>query len=495
MEGGLNTTDNDMPKRVGHLYEQLSDWSNIVDAEKVTTSGRLKNTGVARHVKNRWYNLVTLQHRIEDGSMRTDEYSHETRISGQDKIRDIAKLLFHPNHIWHRLLTMVPTPRMEKAMIYHTYASRKGKGQIKAALHLRDYLDAHKDDAIWYGQGDFIKYYDSMWHSFLRCAMERHIKDKRFMDAFMEPFERFSGNGKGIPLGINPSQLSGNVMLMPFDRYATQEVGCKGYLRYLDDFVFFGRTKEEVEEKMAMLESYVSSIGLSLHTPKIRRVDSGLDMLGYVYYGDGRMWWRESNKKKWLRRRKGVKNPKRRRDIDAAAWAMLKWCGWHGKELFEKVTGRRVAVKDGKYRLDMSIRLKDSGIRINERTDSEGRPFIDRPKIGMGMVIGKSVTVTRWIKGIRTSQGEGRYSLEVLFMGSYYKLIVNSVDIKHLVDEMERAGVTRFTTVFYDKGGLKYSYRDDDTAIDEMHGKAVEERDGKMVYASTGEEVELINNL
>ena len=302
MEGGLNTTDNNMPKRVGHLYEQLSDWSNIVDAEKVTTSGRLKNTGVARHVKNRWYNLVTLQHRIEDGSMRTDEYSHETRISGQD-------------------------------------------------------------------------------------------------------------------------------------------------------------------------------------------------MLGYVYYGDGRMWWRESNKKKWLRRRKGVKNPKRRRDIDAAAWAMLKWCGWHGKELFEKVTGRRVAVKDGKYRLDMSIMLKDSGIRINERTDSEGRPFIDRPKIGMGMVIGKSVTVTRWIKGIRTSQGEGRYGLEVLFMGSYYKLIVNSVDIKHLVDEMERAGVTRFTTVFYDKGGLKYSYREDDTAIDEMHGKAVEERDGKMVYASTGEEVELINNL
>ena len=49
--------------------------------------------------------------------------------------------------------------------------------------------------------------------------------------------------------------------------------------------------------------------------------------------------------------------------------------------------------------------------------------------------------------------------------------------------------------MFYDKGGLKYSYREDDTAIDEMHGKAVEERDGKMVYASTGEEVELINNL
>ena len=57
------------------------------------------------------------------------------------------------------------------------------------------------------------------------------------------------------------------------------------------------------------------------------------------------------------------------------------------------------------------------------------------------------------------------------------------------------AGRTRFATVFYDKSGLKYSYREDDTAIDEMHGKSVEERDGKMVYASTGEEVELINNL
>lgn len=137
----------------------------------------------------------------------------------------------------------------------------------------------------------------------------------------------------------------------------------------------------------------------------------------------------------------------------------------------------------------MGIQLNNSGIRRTERTDANGRPFIDKPKISMSMVLEKPVEVIRWVKGIKTSQGENRYGLEIAFMGDKYKLIVNSCDIKTLVDDMETANITRFKTVFYDKGGLHYSYREEQTEILEVMKRRVEERDGKAVFCDTGEAV------
>ena len=101
-------------KRTGYVYEQMAVWENIVEAEKVSTRRKMRNPGVLRHVGNRWNNLVEIQHMVLEGRMRTDEYQHEKRISGQDKLRDIAKLHFHPSHIEHQLLTMAGDRRIAR---------------------------------------------------------------------------------------------------------------------------------------------------------------------------------------------------------------------------------------------------------------------------------------------------------------------------------------------------------------------------------------------
>ena len=137
----------------------------------------------------------------------------------------------------------------------------------------------------------------------------------------------------------------------------------------------------------------------------------------------------------------------------------------------------------------MGVLLSKAGIKRTERTDANGRPFIDKPKISMSMVLGKPVEITRWVKGIKTSQGENRYGLEIVFMGGVYKLIVNSCDIKTLVDDMEIAHVTRFKTVFYDKGGLHYSYHEESTEILEVNNRRIEERGGATVYCDSGDKV------
>ena len=93
-------------KRVGHIYEQMAVWENIVEAEKVSTKRKTSNFGVKQHIKRRWQNLIEIQQMVLNHRMKTSEYRHERLISGQDKMRDIAKLHFHPSHIEHQLLTL-----------------------------------------------------------------------------------------------------------------------------------------------------------------------------------------------------------------------------------------------------------------------------------------------------------------------------------------------------------------------------------------------------
>lgn len=475
-------------KRVGYIYEQMADWDTIVEAEAVSTKRKSDNLGVKRHKKQRIKNLVEIQQSVLNRTMRTSEYKHEQRISGQDKMRDIAKLHFHPSHIQHQLLTMIADRRIDRALIRHTYASRKGYGQILAALQIHKNIRQNKDTFIWYAQGDICKYYDSMPHALLRRNLERLFKDKEFINAFMEPFERFSDSGKSIPLGIRPSQEAGNIGLMGLDRLATEEEKCQGYLRYLDDFVFFGRTKGEVKRKMKRLRKYLESLGFKMHEPKIHRVIEGLDMMGFVFYGTRNdMYWRKSNKRRWLRRRSKVTNPKRLRELDDAAWGMLKWGNTHCKRLFHIKTGDKRQYKK------MGIKLDKIGFKKTEMKDARGVPFIDAQNISMSMLLNKPVEIDRVVKGFHTTHGDDRYALSVFFMGEKYKLIVNAKGIKTFLDDMERLRVTRFKTTFVDTGSRRYDVDINKTEILEIDDRTVEDYNGKMIYSDTKEEVKFNN--
>ena len=465
----------------------MGGWSLIVEGEAVASKRKNRNVGVRRHVSQRIRNLVEIQQNVLNRTMRTSEYKHEQRVSGQEKVRDIAKLCFHPSHIQHQLLTLVAERRIDRALIHHTYASRKGYGQTRAAMQIRRNIRRGKDVYMWYGQGDICKYYDSMPHALLRGNLCRLFKDDEFINAFMEPFERFSSTGKSIPLGIRPSQLAGNVGLMTLDRLATEELHCYGYVRYLDDFVFLGKTKGEVKRKMKAIRSHVESLGFKMHEPKIRRVSEGLDMMGFVFYGiRNDMFWRKADKRRWLRRRSKVTNPRRLRELDDAAWGMLKWGNTHCKRLFHKKTGIRRQFKENN---DMGVKLSCTGMIRTERSDKNGIPFIEAPNIAMSVVLGKPVEVKRVVKGLHTAHGGGRYALLISFMGDDYKLIVNAVGIKTFLDDMERNGVTRVKTVFIDHGSNRYDVDADRTELLEVNGLPIEECDGKIVFTHTKEEI------
>lgn len=471
-------------KRVGYIYDKMADWDTIVTAEAVSTRRKLKNFGVRKHMQHRWRNLAEIQQMILGHKMKTGEYRHEQRVSGQDKLRDISKLHFHPSHIEHQLLVLASEERVDKALIRHTYASRHGFGQVKAALRIRDYLRRHRGKPLWYAQCDIVKYYDNIPHQLIRDKLTRMVKDKAFIDAFMEPFSAFRADGKGIPLGIRPSQQAGNIALMSLDRFATEELKCGGYTRYLDDFVFFGRTKGEVKWRTKRISRFLVNLGFDLHPPKIHRVSTGLDTLGYIYYGTRNdMFWRKSDKRRWLSRRHHVTNKRRMDELDSAAWGMLVHGNKHCKRLFTIKTGKIT------NRKNMPVNLRRSGIRRTERTDANGVPFIEAPQISMQVLLGEAVEVTDYLEGVRTSQGEDRWVLKVLYNGRWFKVYINSIRIKPILADMKRNNVTKFRTVFVDLGNKHYAMDEEQTEIMEINHKTVTEENGVIIYEETKEEI------
>ena len=462
-----------MPKRQGYVYDDMWQWETLKEADRVSTR-RKKNYGVKKHRKQWLRDLVEVQGIIHDRKMRTDEYKHMTLKNGK-KERDISKLNFHPNHIEHQSLVLVSHDRIERTLISHTYASRIGYGQIAAALQVKRWLREQGNGCLWYAQGDICHYYANIQHQLLRRNMEHLFKDKEFIDAYMEPFERFAPDGKGIPLGIRPSQDSGNISLMTFDRFIKEEAKAHLYIRYLDDFVIFGKTKGEVKRKMKRAIAFLKDLGFEAHEPKIRPISEGLDFLGFVSYEGGNMFWRKSDKVSWLKRRAKVTNKRRLREIDAAACGMIKWGNRHCKRLYKMETG---------------INLQDLGIKMPEKKDKNGKRIIDSPKITTALILNKEIEVIDWVKDVQTSYGAGRYAVEIVFYGSKQKLIVNSPSMKQLIDAFDTNHVTSFKTVVIDKGGSHFEFSQ--VKILTIDNRPVAKQDdGKLIYTDNNEVVDL----
>ena len=70
---------------------------------------------------------------------------------------------------------------------------------------------------------------------------------------------------RGLPIGNLTSQFWSNCYLHPFDLFVKRELGCKAYLRYVDDFALFSNSKHELWRcKLAIMER-LAALRLTIH--------------------------------------------------------------------------------------------------------------------------------------------------------------------------------------------------------------------------------------
>lgn len=112
-------------------------------------------------------------------------------------------------------------------------------------------------------------------------------------------------NPRGIPIGNLTSQFFANVYLNDLDHFAKEKLGCRAYIRYVDDITVFGDDKKMLWDISRELGEFLVKERLSLHPEKtfLLPVTEGVDHLGYRIFPTHRSL-RRDNVWRFLRKMK-----------------------------------------------------------------------------------------------------------------------------------------------------------------------------------------------
>ena len=258
-------------KRVGNIFGAVVERDNLRDAFLKASRGKRSRPDQRRYAEN----LDVELERLREGLLNVDyPVGGYSRFMIYDpKEREICVAPFGERVLHHALMN-VCEPFFDRWLVFDTYACRKGKGQLRAVRRAARFAARH----TWFLKCDFRKFFDSVPHEGLKRMVARKFKDP-FVVAWFErivaAYEKTPG--RGLPIGNLTSQHLANLYLDPLDRV------CSGaYVRYMDDFVLWSDSKEELKAKRAEIVAFArEALGLELKgTPFINRTALGMDFLG-----------------------------------------------------------------------------------------------------------------------------------------------------------------------------------------------------------------------
>lgn len=282
-------------KRVGFLFEQILDRENLLLAYAKASRGKCLHRERLDFASNLEGNLNVLSLGMRDLSYPVGNY---VRFTIHDpKEREICAAPF-AERVLHHAMMNVCGPCFERCLIADSYASRKGKGQIRAVRRAREF--AHRNR--WFLKCDIRKFFDSILYRPLLAKLGRKFKDPFVVAWFEKLITSYEKTpGRGLPIGNLTSQYFANLYLDGIDRLASP------YVRYMDDFVFWGNDKDALLSLRDRVEALVNAeLGLELkQCPSLNRTSAGMDFLGFRVFPD-RVALSRTSSRRYTKRVRGI---------------------------------------------------------------------------------------------------------------------------------------------------------------------------------------------
>lgn len=200
------------------------------------------------------------------------------------KPRQITVVPFS-DRVVHHALCDVLLPDFERFAIFHSYACRTGKGQHAALLYCQKVVRSQKDG--WVFKGDIRAYFASIPHDRLLEIIHRRVSEPDLRALLAQIVRAYpSSEGRGLPIGALTSQHLANLYLGVLDHYVKDDLGVRGYLRYMDDFAAFGTQADVLLLRSQIAQFLQDRLGLSLNerTSRVLPVRDGVPMLGMRVY-------------------------------------------------------------------------------------------------------------------------------------------------------------------------------------------------------------------
>lgn len=269
-------------------FEQISSIENIFNAWARFSDGKRSKVDVMAFELRLEDNLFSLHDGLLSGEYRHDPYEPFTIFD--PKQRRIHKATVK-DRVVHQAIANIIEPFFESRFIHDSYSCRAGKGTHAAVDRLRTFLrraSRNNTRTVYALKCDVKKFFASVNHDILLSLFARQVKDSKTIDLIENIVNSFStGARKGIPLGNLTSQLFANMYLHELDLYVKNILREKHYLRYCDDFIILGESRQRLSDVTKNIDKFLNrTLLIQLHPKKvfIRTWTQGIDFLGYVLF-------------------------------------------------------------------------------------------------------------------------------------------------------------------------------------------------------------------
>lgn len=263
-------------KRTGHLIDKIADYDNLLEAYRKACRGKQCKKEVREFTANLDENISLLRSQLLSGHVDVGHYHHFTIY--EPKERKICAAAFHERVLHHAIIN-VCEPYFERTMIDTTYATRRGKGVYAAVAMAMKAITRYRYSV----KLDIRKYFDSIDHEVLTKLLNRKFSDPKLLNVFSDIIRSYSTNeGKGLPIGNLTSQYFANYYLSDFDHYLKEQLHIPIYIRYMDDMLVSGFSKEELKMDVSLISDYLCHrLNLTVKPPVYMNNNNGQVFLGY----------------------------------------------------------------------------------------------------------------------------------------------------------------------------------------------------------------------
>lgn len=213
--------------------------------------------------------------KIIEGTWKCSGYAHFL-LSERGKIRPIDAPTIQDRQV-HKVIThKILYPLYKPSMIYDNGASQLGKGLRFSFERLKQDLRRHYRK---YGCNGYIvlidlkNFFPSVPHNIIYNRHDDLILDgkiKSLCDRLVIDFSNHTKLDKGMPLGIEPSQIEMVSLPSSVDNFAKCQLSIKAFAHYMDDYYALFNTIEEAKLFVTKINHRFNQIGLTINSKKCK---------------------------------------------------------------------------------------------------------------------------------------------------------------------------------------------------------------------------------
>lgn len=262
-------------KRQGNLFLKIIERDNLLSAFRKAARGKAARPEVVQMRGDLDAEIQEIGMSLRGGTAVFGAYRQF--LVHDPKCRVITAPSFSERVIHHAIMN-VCEPYFDRWLIDDTFACRGGKGREAAVRRANEFAGRFP----WSIHLDVRQFFDSICHETLLSLLARRFKDRQLLGLFREIVCGFRGGiGRGLPIGSLTSQHFANFYLGWLDRFVKETLRVRGYVRYMDDIVLWGDSRQILAEHHLRSEGFLGKeLGLCFKPAQAVASVHGLDFLG-----------------------------------------------------------------------------------------------------------------------------------------------------------------------------------------------------------------------